>query len=310
MIKKLRICFFGSPEFAIPSLDKLIKSEHNLISVFSQPPKPAKRGKKIFKQPIHRFSEENGIKVFCPEDLNNIQVLSYLKSLELDLIVVVAYGNIIPKGILDLPVFGCINLHASLLPRWRGAAPIQRAIMSGDKKSGVSIMLMDEGLDSGPILKSLEVKIGKNDNYMQLSSKLSTNGAALLIKTIQEFVKGNILPEEQNKNNVTYANKILKKDQIIKWNLESLSIVNLIKSLSPYPGAKTKLNGEIIKIINAEPVSFKSNADYGTVLNGDLCIKCGKGSIKIMEIQRPGKRIMSAKDVLNGWKINKGMKVE
>ena len=168
MSKKLKICFLGSPLFAIPSLDKLMEAGHEILCVITQPPKPANRGKIIYKQPVQEYAEKNGIKIISPVNLQDKKLLVFLRSLKLEVIVVVAYGKIIPKSILELPVLGCINLHASLLPRWRGAAPIQRAIMSGDEKTGVTVMLMDGGIDTGPILKSSKIKINMNDSYIYL----------------------------------------------------------------------------------------------------------------------------------------------
>lgn len=310
MSKKLRICFFGSPLFAVPSLDKLREAEHEILCVITQPPKPANRGKKIYKQPVQEYAEKNGMKIFSPESLYEEEFLIFLRSLKLEVIVVVAYGKIIPKSVLELPVLGCINLHASLLPRWRGAAPIQRAIMSGDDKTGVTVMLMDEGLDTGPILKSSEIKINMNDSYINLENRLATRGATLLNNTIIDFYNGKISPFSQKLKGVTYADKILKKDEIIDWSLDSFSIFKKIKSLSPYPGAKAKLKGEIIKILDAQIVPSDSNEESGTILSNDLCIKCGKESIKVLTVQRPGKKIMSCKDVLNGWPVTSGMKME
>ena len=182
--------------------------------------------------------------------------------------------------------------------------------MSGDDKTGVTVMLMDEGLDTGPILKSSEIKINMNDSYLNLENKLATRGATLLNNTIIDFYNGKISPFSQKLKGVTYADKILKKDEIIDWSLDNYSIFKKIKSLSPYPGAKAKLKGEIIKILDAQMVPSNSNEESGTILSNDLCIKCGKESIKVLTVQRPGKKIMSYKDVLNGWPVASGMKME
>lgn len=307
---KLRICFFGSPIFSIPSLRELKNAGHELLCVISQPPKPANRGKKKIKQPVQEFAEENGIKVLCPESLSGQKIFLYLHELNLDMIVVVAYGKIIPRNILKLPAYGCVNLHASLLPRWRGAAPIQRAIMNGDAYTGLTIMLMDEGIDTGPVLNSLKINIGENDTYIDLANRLSNNGAELLVNSITDFVNGNIIPSQQSKKNITYAHKIMKKDEIINWKLTNFMVLKKIKSLCPLPGAKSKLKGEIIKILDAELVSSDIDVEPGTVFTDDFCIKCGKKSIKILSIQRPGKRVLSSKDALNGWPVNVGTKME
>ena len=310
MNKKLKICFLGSPLFAVPSLKELKNSGHDLLCVMSQPPRPANRGNFFLKQPVQEFAEKNNIEVFCPNDLNSPEVFSYLSQLELDMIIVVAYGKIIPKKILELPVFGCVNLHASLLPRWRGAAPIQRAIMNGDSYSGITIMLMNESLDTGPVLNSLKIKINESDNYLKLANLLSIKGAILLKNTIIDFVSGKIIPKKQSLEGITYANKILRKDEIIDWKLSNFLVFKKIKSLSPIPGAKSKLKGEVVKIIDAELFSSSVDEEAGTVFTNDLCIKCGNEAIKVLSIQRPGKKILSSKDVLNGWPISAGTKME
>ena len=310
MNKKLRLCFFGSPVFAVPSLDRLYRDGHNILSVFSQSPKPANRGKKIVKQPVHEFAEKKNIEVLCPDVLDSNDIQNYLKNMELDVIVVVAYGKIIPSSILNIPRLGCINLHASLLPRWRGAAPIQRAIMAGDKATGISIMLMDEGLDSGPVLDVLEIIIQDSDNYMDLATKLSESGAEFLSEILQQFADGKIVAKNQAKQGVIYAKKISKEDEKIDWNIENYYVLKKIKSLSPFPGAKAKINGETIKVLDAHLVNSNSNEGPGTILSDDFCIKCGKEAIKITTLQRPGRKVMTAKEVLNGWDVVKGMKAK
>ena len=310
MNKKLRLCFFGSPVFAVPSLDRLYRDGHNILSVFSQSPKPANRGKKIVKQPVHEFAEKKNIEVKYPEALDNNDIRDYLKNLELDVIVVVAYGKIIPASILNIPRLGCINLHASLLPRWRGSAPIQRAIMAGDKATGISIMLMDEGLDSGPVLDVLEIIIKDSDSYMDLATKLSESGAEFLSAILLQFADGKIVAKNQANKGVIYAKKISKEDEKIDWNIENYYVLKKIKSLSPFPGAKAIINGETIKVIDAHLVKSNSNLEPGTILDDNFSVKCGKEAIKITALQRPGKKVMTAKEVLNGWNVVKGMKAK
>jgi len=310
MKNKLKICFMGSPLFSVPSLKKLVNSEFEVSVVFTQKPKPANRGKKIVKQPIHIEAEKLGIKIMYPRSLKGKETENFLNSIELDLIVVVAYGHILPKHILNIPRYGCINLHASLLPRWRGAAPIHRAIMAGDKKTGISIMLMSEGLDVGPLLSTLELEISEEDTISILSNKIANKGADLLVNTILEYVNGTLTLRPQKNYGVTYAHKINKNDQLIIWNKDASLIIRQINALSPLPGAKCKIKDEIIKIISAELVINGDKNSNGTIISDNLIVKCKKNALRILTLQRPGKKIMSAQEVLNGWPINKGQNMQ
>ena len=310
MKNKLKVCFMGSPSFAVPSLKKLINFGFEVLVVFTQEPKPANRGKKIHKQPVHIEAENIGIKILHPKNLRGKEVEDFLNSLDLDLIIVVAYGHILPKNILDIPKYGCSNLHASLLPRWRGAAPIHRAIMAGDKITGASIMLMSEGLDSGPILSTFELDISEEDTVSILSNNIANKGADLLVDTISKYVNGSLALNSQENHGVTYANKINKNDQLIIWNNDASLILRQINALSPLPGAKCKIKDEIIKIISAEIVINNEKNTHGMVISDNLIVKCKKNALKIITLQRPGKKIMNAEEVLNGWPINKGQNMQ
>jgi methionyl-tRNA formyltransferase len=226
------------------------------------------------------------------------------------MIIVVAFGYILPAAIIHLPKLGCVNLHASLLPRWRGAAPIQRAIMSGDKQTGVAVMLMDEGLDTGAVISSLSVNINPKNNANDLTNELSVKGAKLLDKTILQYANNFIKPIPQSKIGITYANKIYKKDEIIDWNKNAFEIVNQVNALSPFPGAKCLIKNEMIKVIDAEIIENNEKIDNGVIIDDSVIIKCAENAIKINVLQRPGKKIMTTKDVLNGWNIPKGLKVQ
>jgi methionyl-tRNA formyltransferase len=308
MYKKLKLCFMGSPQFSIPSLKAIIESGHEVSVVFTQGPKPANRGKKIQKQPVHEYADSIGLKVLFSNSLkDNIE---YLKTLNLDMIIVVAFGYILPAAIIHLPKLGCVNLHASLLPRWRGAAPIQRAIMSGDKQTGVAVMLMDEGLDTGGVISSLSVNINSKNNAYDLTNELSLKGAKLLDKTILQYANNLIKPIPQSKIGITYANKIYKKDEIIDWNKKAFEIVNQVNALSPFPGAKCLIKDEMIKVIDAEIIENNEKIDNGVIIDDSVTIKCSENAVKINVLQRPGKKIMTTKNVLNGWKITKGLKVQ
>jgi len=308
MYKKLKLCFMGSPQFSLPSLKILLEAGHDIPVVFSQEPKRANRGKKVQKQPIQIFAEKNGIKVIFGSNLkNNIE---YLKSLNLDMIIVVAFGYILPKELIKLPKLGCINLHASLLPRWRGAAPIQRAIMAGDKNTGVTIMLMDEGLDTGNIISTIKVDINKKLNNADLTNILSQKGAELLEESILKYANNIISAVPQSDKGITYAKKIFKEDELIDWDRNANEILNQIRALSPIPGAKCRIKEENIKVIDAEMVINRENLANGIVIDNPIVIKCGENALKINYLQRPGKKIISSKDVINGWNINIGTKME
>ena len=308
MYKKLKICFMGSPEFSVPSLKKLIAAGHEIPVVVCQEPKRAKRGKKIQKQPVQVHAEKNGIKVIFGSSLrNNIE---FLRSLDLDMIIVVAFGYILPEELINLPKLGCINLHASLLPRWRGAAPIQRAIMAGDKVTGLTVMLMDKGLDTGNIISKYSIKIDKKQNSAELTNILSVEGAELLEESILKFANKIIMTVPQPDEGITYAKKIFKEDEIIDWNKTAYEILNQIRALSPIPGAKCRIKEENIKVIDATLVVNNGNHESGTVIENPIIIKCGENAIKINLLQRPGKKIMPSKDVINGWNIVKGAKMQ
>ena len=310
MTNLINICFMGSPEFSVPSLISLIEANFKIKAVFTQKPKPANRGKKVLKQPIHMEADKLGLPVMTPKNLKNDATKNYLQKLDLDFIVVVAYGHILPKEILDIPKYGCINLHASLLPRWRGAAPIHRAIMAGDDKTGISIMLMSEGLDEGEILSIQEFAISEEDTINILSNKLAYKGAELLVKTIPKFKNGLISSIAQKNHGITYAEKIKKNDQILNFNNTAKSLIRKINALSPVPGAKCKIKGEIVKIIKAELIQNTEKIKEGTIITDDLVIKCKTDSIRILSLQRPGKKIMTSREVLNGWKIKKNQNIE
>jgi methionyl-tRNA formyltransferase len=308
MYKKLKLCFMGSPKFSVPSLKNLIDAGHDISVVITQEPKRANRGKRFIKQPVQEFSEKMGLKVLYGNQLK--ENINFLKSLDLDMIIVVAFGYILPKELLKIPKLGCINLHASLLPRWRGAAPIQRAIMAGDIKTGLTVMLMDEGLDTGKIISKVSIKIRSVHNNENLTNLLSIKGAKLLENSILNFANNLIKVISQPNLGITYANKIFREDEIIDWNRKAYEIINQIRALSPFPGAKCRINEETIKIIDAEVIDNNDELDNGSIIGNTIVIKCAENAIKVNVLQRPGKKIMSSKEVLNGWKVIKGQKMQ
>jgi len=282
----LKIVFMGTPKFSLPTLEALINNKFNIIKVYTQPPKKSKRGQTINISPIEEFSKKNKLNLRNPANLNTNEEYEVFKNLSPDLVIVVAYGQIIPKKILEIAKFGFINIHASLLPRWRGAAPIQRAIMNCDKKIGVSIMKIEEKLDSGPILAMKELKLIQNDIYGEIEKKLSA-----------KFLK-------QVDSEATYAKKINKTETKINWSLDSNKVLAHIHGLSPTPGAWFEYESERFKILKAKETL--ENGKPGTVINENLTIACKLNSIRILEIQRQGKNKQNSKDFLLGKKINKG----
>lgn len=300
----LKIIFMGTPEFAVPTLKELLKEKLDIAYVYTQPPKKSNRGLKIEKTPIHLEAEKNNLKVHYPTSLKNEGELDFFKKINADLAIVVAYGQIIPENFLNLSKNGFINIHASLLPYWRGAAPIQRAIMNGDKFTGISIMKIEKGLDTGPVMLSERVEINNQLNYGLLSDQLSILGSKLIIKAIDLIVKDKAKFQEQDHNKATHAKKITREDEEISWNNNADKIVRQINALNPTPGACFKFKNERIKIWKAEVKDQKGK--IGSTLNENLLIACKDFAIQVLELQRPGKKIQKVKEFLLGFKIPKG----
>ena len=294
----------GTPKFSVPALDLLIKNKFNIIRVYTQPPKRSKRGQKINPSSIEEFSSQKNLNLSSPTNLNNDEEFKFFRKLSPDLVVVVAYGKIIPKNFLKIPKLGFINIHASLLPKWRGAAPIHRAIMNQDKKIGVSIMKIEEKLDSGPVLSSREMELNQNSTYGEIENKLSISGANLLVETLKKLSIDKIEFEKQDDSKVTYAKKINKDETRINWNLEADKVIAHIHGLSPNPGAWFEHNGNRFKVFKVTKSSLSGKA--GTVMNDNLNIACKSNSIQILELQKQGKNKQTTKEFLLGYKINNG----
>jgi len=301
---KPKIVFMGTPRFSLPTLELLIKEKFNILCVYTQPPKKSKRGQKINPSPIEEFSKKNKIKFRNPISLNNKEELKSFKNLSPDIVVVVAYGQIIPNLFLSLAKLGFINVHASLLPKWRGAAPIQRAIINADKKIGVTIMKIVENLDSGPILTSKELELSQNETHGEVEKKLSEIGANLLIKSLENIEIKNFEFKEQMHSEATYAKKIDKSETKINWNLDASKVLAHIHGLSPNPGAWFEYKKERFKVLKAKIYSI--NGKPGSVLDKNLTISCKSNSIQILELQRQGKKKQTAKEFLLGNKIQNG----
>jgi methionyl-tRNA formyltransferase len=304
---KLRLAYMGTPNFSIPALAALIESKYDICSVYTQPPRPAGRGQKIQKTPIHNFAEQKGIPVRTPNSLKTKEEQIRFSNLDLDVVVVAAYGLILPIEILEMPRLGCINIHASLLPRWRGAAPIQRAIMAGDDETGVCIMLMNAGLDTGPVLSSEKIRITDHTTVTSLHDDLASIGAALIGPTIDAYAEGSISPITQTNEDAVYAEKLSKKDQHLNWSKSAPELVRVIRALAPSPGAWSLINKHKVKIYSAEVVDTTDTSHQaGKVLSDDLIIACGRGTLKIKEVKKPGKNIMPTLDYLRGNPVKIG----
>ena len=300
----LKIVFMGTPEFSVPTLEILLKNKFEILSVYTQPPKKSKRGQKINISPIQELSAKNKITFRTPNTLNNEEEYNLFKRFSPDLVIVVAYGKMIPKKFLDKSKFGFINVHASLLPRWRGAAPIQRSIMNEDKKTGVSIMKIVEKLDSGPILTTKEIKLNENEIYQEIEKKLSLIGAELLLESVKKIENGNAKFVDQINSQATYAKKINKNETKINWSFEASKVLAHIHGLSPFPGAWFEFENKRFKILRAKKSGLKGKP--GVVLDENLTVACKSESIQILEIQKEGKNKQKTKDFLLGIKIGKG----
>ncbi len=300
----LRVAFMGTPEFSCSVLKALLDSPHEVVCVYSQPPKRAGRGKNLRPTPVHQMAEEAGIEVRTPKSLKAEDIQADFVALDVDVAVVVAYGLLLPKPILDAPKFGCLNLHASLLPRWRGAAPIQRVIMAGDAETGVGIMQMAEGLDTGDVLAEEKCLISEQTTAGSLHDELANIGSALMVETLGNLGNGTLIPVIQPEEGVTYASKIDKAEAAIDWKRSATELSQHIRGLSPFPGAYFEHDGTRIKVLNAQVAN--GNGTAGELLDDELTIACGTGALKLTLLQRAGKSPMTTKVFVNGYKIPKG----
>lgn len=298
----MRVVFMGTPDFAVPVLEKL-SQYHEVICVYTQPPRPAGKGYKLKPSPVHVMAESLGIEVRTPVSLRKQEEQERFASLNADVAIVCAYGLILPAAILKAPRLGCINTHASLLPRWRGAAPIQRAILAGDKQSGVTIMQMDTGLDTGDMLMVGMCDITPDTTAQMLHDKLSAIGAELVIKTLEKIP----LPQKQPTEGITYAEKIQKNEALIDWTQSAEEIKRHIMAFNPYPTAYTFFKGERIKIFNAVVLSENTDEAVGTLIDDNLTVACGnKTVLRITQLQREGKKILNASEFVIGRLLKEG----
>ena len=296
----MRIIFMGSPDFAVPALNALVEAGHDIAAVYCQPPRPAGRGKADRKTAVHERAEQLGLEVRTPRTLRDAEEQAKFAALGADLAVVAAYGLILPKPILEAPRLGCVNIHASLLPRWRGAAPIQRAILAGDTVSGVTIMQMDEGLDTGPMLLKRELQLDRK-NAGQVTEELAKLGASALLKWIENPSP----PEPQPENGATYAPKVDKAEARIDWNRPAVEIERQVHAFSPRPGAWFEASGERIKLLEAR-VGDDASGRPGEVLDDCLNVAAGDGYVRPLRVQRAGRGAMTVDELLRGFPIPKG----
>ncbi|AQP99768.1 methionyl-tRNA formyltransferase [Pseudoalteromonas aliena] len=301
MTQPLRIIFAGTPDFAARHLQALIQSEHKIVGVYSQPDRPAGRGKKLKASEVKELALEHNLLVFQPQSLKNDEALAELTSLNADIMIVVAYGLILPKAILEAPRLGCLNVHGSILPRWRGAAPIQRAIWAGDEQTGVTIMQMDEGLDTGDMLHISRCPISTTETSASLYTKLAELGPDALIETINKLANGEITPEPQNDELANYAKKLSKEEANIDWSMSALQIERNIRSFNPWPVCFTQMGEQTVKVYQAQVVLQSGNP--GQILSSDkngVVVACGEHALCITQLQPQGKKPMAINDFLNG----------
>lgn len=304
----LRVIFMGTPDFAVPALSELVACGHDIIAVYTQPPRPAGRGMVSRKSAVQYFAEEAGIPVYTEKSLKPAQVQNEFYAHDADVAVVAAYGLILPKAILEAPRFGCLNIHGSLLPRWRGAAPIQRAIMAGDPVTGAVIMKMDEGLDTGPVCLGKRIAIGPEMTAGELHDELSLIGAQLISRALESLADGSLECLPQSNNGVTYADKISKEEERIDWMRPAHEVHNQIRALSPAPGAwfEALLSGRRERIKVLRSIIVPARGEPGVLLDSQLTVACAHQAVRFTRVQRAGKKPMLGAEFLRGFPLGKG----
>jgi len=304
----LRVIFMGTPDFSVPALSEIVAAGHDVLAVYTQPPRPAGRGMAARKSPVHAFAEEAGIPVFSPRSLKSAAVQNTFIAHDADIAVVAAYGLILPRAVLEAPRFGCLNIHASLLPRWRGAAPIQRALMAGDEETGVVIMQMDEGLDTGPVCIGERLPIGPDMTAGELHDELSLMGARLIARALLRVCDGTLKSRPQPEQGVTYAAKLRKEEERIDWKLPAIEVHNRIRALSPSPGAwfEALLSGRAERIKALRSVVVPGRGEPGQLIDSQLTVACGAQAIRLTRVQRAGKKPMLGAEFLRGFPLGRG----
>lgn len=301
----MRLVFAGTPDFAATALRALLANGHQIVGVYSQPDRPSGRGRKLIPSPVKQVALEQALRVYQPESLKSTDAQAELKALDPDLMVVAAYGLILPRAVLGIPRYGCLNIHASLLPRWRGAAPIQRAIAAGDTESGITIMQMAEGLDTGDMLYQSATPIESTDTGGSLHDRLAEMGGEAVVEAIKQLETGTLTPEPQDDEQACYAHKLTKHDGHIDWSRPALEIDRQIRAFNPYPGSYTDLEQERIRIHQGTVVPIAASQKPGTVLaraRTGIDIACGEGALRVERLQLAGSRPQSVTDLINGGK--------
>ncbi|MBS6741214.1 MAG: methionyl-tRNA formyltransferase [Enterobacteriaceae bacterium] len=302
MSDSLRIIFAGTPDFAARHLDALLSSEHQIVGVFTQPDRPAGRGKKLMPSPVKVLAEEKGIPVFQPVSLRPQENQQLIADLQADVMVVVAYGLILPKAVLEMPRLGCLNVHGSLLPRWRGAAPIQRSLWAGDTETGVTIMQMDVGLDTGDMLYKLSCPITAEDTSATLYDKLAQLGPQGLLATLTQIATGTATPEIQDETQVTYAEKLSKEEALLDWSLPAEQLERCIRAFNPWPMSYFVIEDQPVKVWKASVINSQAKADPGTIIEANkqgIQVATAEGILNLESLQPAGKKAMNAQDLLN-----------
>ena len=303
----MKLAFLGTSEFAVPALKALAEAGHDLLAVYTRAPKPAGRGQQERKTPIHELADTLGLAVRTPMTLRTDEAAAEFKALDTDATVVVSYGHILPKSFLDAPVLGCINIHGSLLPRWRGAAPIQRAILAGDAETGVTTMRMDEGLDTGPMLLAERTPISAGDTAQSVHDRLAAMGATLIVSTLDGLVRSTLQAVPQPADGVTYAHKLGKEEGALDWRRPAAELERKVRAFHPWPGTWFELNGERIKVLEAGLTLAGGAAGAVTISrDGFPVVACGLGGLKLLKLQRPGKAALAADAFLRGFALPAG----
>jgi methionyl-tRNA formyltransferase len=302
----MNIVFAGTPEFSVAALQALLDSRHTVVAVYTQPDRPSGRGRRTMESPVKQVALQAKIPVFQPTSLKTADAQHVLQALRPDLMVVVAYGLILPPAVLRIPRLGCVNLHASLLPRWRGAAPIQRAILAGDTETGVCLMQMDAGLDTGPLLACTRCKIENNDTGSHLHDRLAQLGAGLLADNLDALERGALTPQLQDAAKATYAHKLLKSEALIDWSCTAADIARKVRAFNAWPVAETRYLGRQLRIWEAQPREGESSASPGSIISAGrdgFEVACGSGHLLVRKVQLPGARAVSAADFMNAHPV-------